>query len=217
MLTGGRTATRCLGKAAPCANVVSSIPGSSSWAPFFVLSSREKCSPNAASCRPLESLEARLKSGDGATNWTPWRCCIDYLPTHLNYGMAIVYDSRRVTFFEALIQSLTQPFFVNFGCFLFILIVIFAHGFWLCERGANADNFPRRWTEGIDDALWFSVVTITTGAHVPAAHARGVSRPPSAHILLLRPALHNQGSMPVRYFESLAHLHPPCVPPVPYT
>ena len=126
------------------------------WAAFFALADRERCVPNADTCRSLASLQTELSASGttGTVNWTPWRCCIDYSPAFLHYGMAIVYDAKRVSFFEALGRSITQPFFVNFLCFLFLLVLIFAHAVWLCERGPNAESFPRHYLEGIDDAIW---------------------------------------------------------------
>ena len=59
------------------------------WAPFFILGERERCSANVNTCRSLESLSTELKSfASGTINWTPWRCCIDYTPAHLNCASA---------------------------------------------------------------------------------------------------------------------------------
>ena len=173
------------------------------WAPFFILGERERCSANVNTCRSLDSLSTELKSfASGTINWTPWRCCIDYTPAHLNCasclpalcelslrpsstpmycesgshhfvalsvhsfpgpdGMAIVFNAKRVSFFEALTGAVSQPFFVNFLCFVFLLCICFAHAIYLCERRVNAKDFPRRYLDGIDDAIWFTVVTFTT-------------------------------------------------------
>ena len=45
---------------------------------------------------------------------------------------------------------------------LFVLTVVFAHLMWLAERKENSEHFSRRYMEGIDDAIWWAVVTVTT-------------------------------------------------------
>ena len=83
--------------------------------------------------------------------------------------MAIVFDPRSVSFYEALFIALAQPFFVNFLCFIFLLVVLFAHMVYFCERSSNSEHFPSEYLDGIDDAMWWSIVTVTTvgGEKVP--------------------------------------------------
>lgn len=46
--------------------------------------------------------------------------------------------------------------------FAFVWLVLFAHVVWFFERKTNAVQFPPSYLDGIDDAIWWSVVTFTT-------------------------------------------------------
>ena len=132
------------------------------WAPYFVKASRERCIPNNVHCRSMETLDAELQSSSSSTiDWTPWRCCIDYMPAHINYGMAIVFNARSISFYEALFGAFSQAFFVNFACFTFLLVILFAHLVYFSERAYNP-QFPKKYLDGIDDAMWWSIVSVTT-------------------------------------------------------
>ena len=146
------------------------------WAVFFVKGFRERCLFDAANCRSLDALETELQSFDsGTVNWTPWRCCIDYMPAHLNYGMAIVFNARTVSFYEALFGAFSQAFFVNFACFTFLLVIIFAHTVYFLERETNP-QFPKRYLDGIDDAMWWSIVSVTTVGYGDIVPITGLGR-----------------------------------------
>ena len=146
------------------------------WAAFFVKGFRERCSFNADNCRTLDALETELQSfGSGTVNWTPWRCCIDYMPAHLNYGMAIVFNSRTVSFYEALFGAFSQAFFINFACFTFLLVIIFAHIVYFVERKTNP-QFPKHYLDGIDDAMWWSIVSVTTVGYGDIVPITGLGR-----------------------------------------
>ena len=128
------------------------------WAAFFHTSTRDRCGATvttANSCRPLSEWTA-------SSPWTPWRCCVDFSPPFLAYGLAIMYEASLPDFYTALILSITSPFTINFGSFTFVLVCIIAHLVWLAERKHNATEFPTRYFDGIDDAFWWAIVTLTT-------------------------------------------------------
>ena len=93
-----------------------------------------------------------------STAWEPWRCCIEYSPSFLHYGVAIIYNYRQIGFFEAMIHAIVDPFFINFVCFVFIMVVIVAHIMLALERQANSEQFPKNYLIGIDDAVWCRMV-----------------------------------------------------------
>lgn len=146
------------------------------WAAFFVKGSRERCVLNSGNCRSLDALETELQSfASGTIDWTPWRCCIDYMPAHINYGMAIVFNSRSISFYEALFGACSQAFFINFSCFTFLLVIIFAHVVYFAERDTNP-QFPKNYLDGIDDAMWWSIVSVTTVGYGDIVPMTGVGR-----------------------------------------
>ena len=128
------------------------------WAAYFQTANRDRCGDtvqNRDTCRPLSEWTE-------SSSWTPWRCCVDFSPPFMTYGLAIMYEVYYPTFMETLVQSVTAPFAINFGCFTFILLTIFAHFLWVAERKVNPDHFPTRYLDGIDDAVWWAIVTLTT-------------------------------------------------------
>ena len=66
-----------------------------------------------------------------------------------------------VPFFSAVFMSLTSNFFINFLSSLLLLVVIVSHLMWLAERTQNSEQFPTRYLDGIDDAIWWELVVYT--------------------------------------------------------
>ena len=64
------------------------------WAAFFIYGSRDRCVENSDTCKPMESLDAARAAAPDGFSWTPWRCCVDFSPPFLTYGVAIVYDAK---------------------------------------------------------------------------------------------------------------------------
>ena len=123
------------------------------WAAFFQTGPRLRCLYNDETCRDLPV---------SGTSVAPWRCCTEFSPPFLTYGVAILYDSTRISFFGALIFCITSSFFVNFISFLFLLVVGVSHLMWACERKSNSDMFSRNYLDGISNSVWWALVTITT-------------------------------------------------------
>ena len=137
------------------------------WAAFFLTATRERCEPDPASdaCRPLDANALNALAGTSTINsWEPYRCCIDYLPAYYTSEVKILSLAREDAggFFLFTVQLLVEPFVINFYCFLFIWCVIMGVLVWLAERHQNPDEFPKAFLNGVDDALWWSFVTITT-------------------------------------------------------
>ena len=133
------------------------------WAPFYLTASRERCTPDPALCKDVTA--AALTDLDGGVgSWEPYRCCTDSSMEYLPWTVAAMYApaESQSNFFLSIFTLFTEPFLINFMCFLFIWIVIFAHLAWLAERNANAAQFPRSYIEGIDDGIWWAAVTFST-------------------------------------------------------
>lgn len=51
---------------------------------------------------------------------------------------------------------------LNLLCALFLIVVVFAHLVWCAERRKGDEFFPYDYLDGIDDSMWWSIVTVTT-------------------------------------------------------
>ena len=80
-------------------------------------------------------------------------------------GMLVNGRNKVPTFLEAMFSALVHPSVTSMLCVYFLLILISAHIVWLSERlekTGNTDEFPLSYVGGIDDAMWWSVVTATS-------------------------------------------------------
>ena len=125
------------------------------WGEFFHTVARKSCD---ASC---PALTAETAAGTVAS-WEPYRCCADYSINVLPLSIVALYRGAQRTFFEAFYNAVTDAFFINLLSFAFIWLVFFAHCVWLAERRGNGDEFPMSYLDGIDDAIWWAIVTFTT-------------------------------------------------------
>lgn len=136
------------------------------WGYFFNFGSRDRCKPNAETCQDVDSDSIKALIADPKTNWEPFRCCNDFAPSHLSgkmQAMALVTKSTgSASFFGSLFTIFSEAFFVNYISFLFLWVAICAHIMWALERKGNSEEFPKPYLDGIDDAIWWSIVTVTT-------------------------------------------------------
>ena len=137
------------------------------WAPFYQTARRELCTPDPTKCANW-TTSSEPGSGDSSSiNWEPYRCCTDFSVPYLNpWGVAVMYTPSSAesagSFFTAIFTLFIEPFFINFLCFIFIWICIFAHLIWYVEKTNNPTHFPPGYFDGIDDAIWWAAVTVTT-------------------------------------------------------
>ena len=74
-----------------------------------------------------------------------------------------MYKSHQLSNFNAiLVKVIFEPFVANYLSLLFLWVVLVAHLMWASERRVNDDEFPRTYLDGIDDAVWWAIVTVTT-------------------------------------------------------
>jgi ABC-type amino acid transport substrate-binding protein len=141
------------------------------WAMFYQYGFRETCDMSSATCKALDApataalaqLELGIADAAPAGGWTPYRCCIDFSFAYVSLDIGVMYldGAAGKSFFEVVFQIIFEPFVANYLSFLFLWIVIFGHIIWLSERKHN-EEFPMRYCDGIDDAVWWATVTVTT-------------------------------------------------------
>jgi len=136
------------------------------WGMFHRTLSRERCTsscPNVTASMFASMTEDFMWEEQDASVFEPFRCCADYSAPPMKWATSVMYRAPGSSnFFLSIFQLLAEPFFINFLSFIFLWIVIFAHAVWLAERRNNADEFPAHYLAGIDDAVWWAAVTIST-------------------------------------------------------
>lgn len=140
------------------------------WAMYYQSGARDRCD---SSCRaldaPLIGNLTLLEAGTGThvaplDGWLPYRCCVDFSFAYTSLDIGIMYaaGASAPSFFAVVFQIIFEPFVVNYMAFLFMWVIVVSHLIWLVERKFNTKQFPLSYIDGIDDAVWWSIVTVTT-------------------------------------------------------
>ena len=141
------------------------------WSPMTVKAGRETCDlsdptkcKNVTAADATVSLAPQLSApskvvalGDVTKDINAaYQCCVDFPFSTCNTGISIAYKpfvKKKWYLRKAVLNILLQ---------LVTFILVFAHAVWFFERHENDGEFPFRYLAGIDDAIWFSAVTVTT-------------------------------------------------------
>jgi len=95
-------------------------------------------------------------------SWEPYRCCTIYGVNVYSFEMVILSVGDSKSFFTSFANSFVNAWVLNFVCFVFLWAAVFGHIMWVAERNHNSLQFPPNYLSGIDDAMWWVVVTFTT-------------------------------------------------------
>jgi len=89
--------------------------------------------------------------------------CSDSFAPNLD-GFVVVVRSNidTISLASAVIFMVFSSAFVNFVCFLFLLLIGVGHLLWLVERTENPEQFNPSYARGVLDGAWFCIVTMTT-------------------------------------------------------
>ena len=154
------------------------------WAAYYQNANRDRCD---GSCKALDApVLGNLSLLEQATGthaappdgWGPYRCCVDFSFAYFSLDIGIMYveSVQAGSFFEGVVKVVSEPFAINYMCFLFLWMVFFSHLMWFAERRYNESQFPKSYIEGIDDAIWWAVVTVTTVGYGDKAPKTPVGR-----------------------------------------
>jgi len=115
-------------------------------------------------------------------------------------------SAKGTSFIASLIEVFAEPFFYNYLSFLFFMVTIFACLMWLAEHEENSAEFPKRFIDGIDDGIWWAVVTVTTVGYGDKAPKTAMGRIIACVWMLLGLALGSilVGHMSERFTSNIA-------------
>ena len=139
------------------------------WAQFFHTSARASCTSNCPALTP-ETESGTVES------WEPYRCCAEFSFNMAPFDISILYVESGLTLFEAFDMATRSPFFINLVCFAFLLVVLFSHLIWLPEGNVNPKQFPPAYLDGINQAVWWGVVSFTTVGYGDKVPESGIGR-----------------------------------------
>ena len=135
--------------------------------PLFHTASRTYCEnyTSLSGILPCQYLNDD-DDGNNKTSYNPSKiksshaCCADFATPNEISNLAITVPIVPGT------NDLASAFFtigmVNVLSLLIFSVVIAAHIVWYFERNENEEQFPKFYLDGIDDAIWWSVTTVTT-------------------------------------------------------
>ena len=86
---------------------------------------------------------------------------IDFSQPYFDAGLQILTPQQSSVGLVDLLMVLLSPTMLQVFSFFLASVVVASHIIWLVERKNNPD-FPKPYIQGIGEALWWSVVTVTT-------------------------------------------------------
>mmetsp|Transcript_24410 Transcript_24410/g.61773 ORF Transcript_24410/g.61773 Transcript_24410/m.61773 type:complete len:960 (-) Transcript_24410:329-3208(-) len=91
-----------------------------------------------------------------------WTCTRSFAPSLDGFTVVVRSQHEQISLTRSVLGLLYQPPFINFSCFLFIVLVAVGHVYWFLERKDNSEQFNPSYAPGIVDSVWFCIVTMTS-------------------------------------------------------
>ena len=136
------------------------------WLPFFATGSREACNEecphlNGTFFSQDDPTVVRSPLPSALSSWSYW-CCLDFSSNYINNQLGLMYERPRK--YQTLLEVIAThtPSFFNAVSMLFLSCVIAGHAIWMLEKDQNPQEFPPKYVHGIDDGIWWAMVTLTT-------------------------------------------------------
>ena len=87
---------------------------------------------------------------------------MDFTPTYLNSGLAMVTRSEPVRTFLDVLSHLGDQAFLQLTISLIVICLVFGLLMWWAERHRNKDHFGGQIVHGFGSGFWWSMVTMST-------------------------------------------------------
>ena len=87
-----------------------------------------------------------------------------HLPSEFRDAMTLVSRTQDVNAMTKVLGKFWQPTMIEALCALVLSLLASGHVMWWLERKRNQYQFPDSYLDGVDDGIWWSFVTMTTGA-----------------------------------------------------
>eukprot|EP00873_Tetraselmis_striata_P004278 jgi/Tetstr1/424542/TSEL_015069.t1 len=89
-------------------------------------------------------------------------CCLAWSQPYQKTGISFLTQQTRETGWEIARRNIMTPLNLSIVSILAISLIISGHLIWLIERHENPHMFPPAYLDGVDDGIWWSLVTMTT-------------------------------------------------------
>lgn len=114
--------------------------------------------------------KAVFELGLFATYQMPWREP-NYSPKDFKCSSSLWQDDglvivkrtklKEINVELSIVMMLITPTFVNFVVFIYLIVIVLGHIFWLLEKSQNV-LFADDYCDGIIDGMWYAIVTMST-------------------------------------------------------
>jgi voltage-gated potassium channel Kch len=91
-----------------------------------------------------------------------YACTRSFAPSLDGFTVVVRSQHEEISLTQSVLVMIYQPAFINFACFLFIVLVAVGHVYWFLERKDNSEQFNPDYAPGIVDSVWFCIVTMTS-------------------------------------------------------
>lgn len=91
-----------------------------------------------------------------------YACSRSFAPELDGFSVVVRSSIEGVSLIRAVLQMVVGAPFVNFSCFLFLVLIVVGHVYWFLEKNENGEQFSPVYAKGILDSAWFCIVTMAT-------------------------------------------------------
>mmetsp|Transcript_5459 Transcript_5459/g.15208 ORF Transcript_5459/g.15208 Transcript_5459/m.15208 type:complete len:864 (+) Transcript_5459:83-2674(+) len=121
---------------------------------FTRTSQRAQCYDNSGRCNRT--------SGDPENPQGVDLCCLSWSRPYQQTGVSFLTKTTKESFKTLMYNTVITPLHLTICGILTISLIVSGHLIWLVESRYNQYMFPPNYLDGVDDGIWWSIVTMTT-------------------------------------------------------